>query len=241
MCSADSLASMLGARLSISAHGADDQTARNYEGRAAEFSAWAEEAANAVAATRLRKRFLSHCAMNGRSTALRLLDLGCGSGRDVREFAAGGHSVVGIEPCAAFVRIAKSSHLDVRLGGFHDLERWAQELPLPLRDGLDGIFCLASIFHCAREELPSVLHAVCALLRPGGVLLTTLPCSAVASSSRGKDGRWMTCLPLAAHKAAVQGAGLEIIEADDGLRLYNGSWGTVIARRPLRGPRIWKN
>ena len=65
--------------------------------------------------------------------------------------------------------------------------------------------------------------------RPGG--RGAMPCSA-ASSARGPDGRWATCLPLGEHSRLVSesSASFEVIEADDKLRLYNGSWGTVMAR-----------
>lgn len=215
----------------MAARGADEQTAGNYERRAAEFSAWAEERANSEAAARARERFVACCRRSGKAP-LQLLDLGCGSGRDVREFRRGGHLAVGVEPCAAFVQIARAGGLTVLHGGFSDLECWASEqLPAAMRAGVDGIFCLASIFHCAREQLPPVLGRLRRLLAPGGVLLTTLPCSA-ASSTRGADGRWVTSMPLAEHRATVQRAGFEVVEADEALRLYNGSWGLVIARRP---------
>ena len=208
-----------------------DPTVVNYALRAESFATWADDAANAAAADAVRSRLLKHC---GSRRAL-ILDIGCGPGRDLAAFIAAGHCAVGIEPCAEFVEQARRRGCEVLSGSFADVRApgFAARLPAEFRrrGGVDGIFCLASLFHLPREDLPEVLRALLALLRPGGVLMSTLPCGG-SSSARGADGRWATALPLAAHVALCERVGFRCLDSDDHLRLYNGSWGTVFAQRP---------
>jgi SAM-dependent methyltransferase len=99
---------------------------------------------------------------------LRILDLGCGPGRDLAAFRALGHEPIGLEgspPLAAMAR--RHSGCDV----------WEQDfLALKLPSGhFDGIFANASLFHVPRQELPRVLSELRAALKPDGVLFASNP------------------------------------------------------------------
>lgn len=206
-----------------------DLTTLNYSRRAKRFSAWAEEQGPSEAASGLRARFTKHA---GARRPLRIVDIGCGSGRDLVAFAAAGHRPVGIEPCAELVRIARGRGAEVVHAGFEELTRGTGLLPASFADGADGIFCLASLFHMALTEIPRILRALRAILRPAGVLLTTIPTADRPSSARGTDGRWCTALPLHDHERLLTSAGFELLESDANLRIYNGVWGTCVVRRP---------
>jgi SAM-dependent methyltransferase len=99
---------------------------------------------------------------------LRILDLGCGPGRDLAAFRALGHEPIGLEgspPLAAMAR--RHSGCDV----------WEQDflaLKLP-SSHFDGIFANASLFHVPRQELPRVLSELRAALKPDGVLFASNP------------------------------------------------------------------
>ena len=99
---------------------------------------------------------------------LRLLDLGCGPGRDLLHFSSLGHDVTGLDGCAAFVDHAK------RVSG---CDVWRQdflELRLP-PNHFDGIFANASLFHVPSRELPRVLGELRASLVPEGILFCSNP------------------------------------------------------------------
>ena len=98
----------------------------------------------------------------------RILDLGCGPGRDLRTFRALGHEAVGLDGAARFVDMAR------RHSGCEVLHQDFFALALPA-ERFDGVFANASLFHVPRQELPRVLRELWATLRPQGVLFSSNP------------------------------------------------------------------
>lgn len=97
-----------------------------------------------------------------------ILDFGCGPGRDLRTFAGLGHAAIGLEGTARFAELARAHS---------GCEVWEQDF---LRLGLpearfDGVFANASLFHVPSQELPRVLVALRATLKPGGILFASNP------------------------------------------------------------------
>jgi SAM-dependent methyltransferase len=102
----------------------------------------------------------------------RILDLGCGPGRDLVALRDLGHEVVGLDGCPEFVAMARA---------VSGCEIWQQDLlsmTLP-RASFDGVFANAVLFHVPSLALAGVLERLHAALKPGGVLL--------ASNPRGQD------------------------------------------------------
>lgn len=98
----------------------------------------------------------------------RILDLGCGPGRDLAAFRDLGHHAIGLEGAPQFATMAREHS---------GCEVWLQDflsLALPPRH-FDGIFANASLFHVPRQELPRVLGELHAALKPGGVLFASNP------------------------------------------------------------------
>jgi len=98
----------------------------------------------------------------------KILDFGCGPGRDLKTFAELGHIAIGLEGAARFVTMARA---------YSGCEVWQQDflnLDLP-KQYFDGIFANAALFHVPRQELPRVLFELEATLKPGGVLFSSNP------------------------------------------------------------------
>jgi len=102
------------------------------------------------------------------SPPYRILDFGCGPGRDLIQFVALGHKPVGLDGSPAFVAMAQqNSGCEVLLQDF-----LALDLPT---SHFDGIFANASLFHVPKQELPRVLQALWETLKTDGVLFASNP------------------------------------------------------------------
>ena len=134
---------------------------------------------------------------------LRILDLGCGPGRDLMAFRALGHEPVGLDGSPAFVAMAREHS---------GCEVWQQDflaLDLPAAH-FDGIFANASLFHVPRQELPRVLRELRAALKPDGVLFSSNP---RGNNEEGWNrGRYGVYHDLAAWRAYLTAAGFTELE-----------------------------
>lgn len=98
----------------------------------------------------------------------RILDLGCGPGRDLKAFTSRGHVAVGLDGAEPFVRMAREET------GCEVLHQDFLNLDLPV-EGFDGIFANAVLFHLPSREISQVLRKLHAALRSGGVLFSSNP------------------------------------------------------------------
>jgi SAM-dependent methyltransferase len=98
----------------------------------------------------------------------RILDLGCGPGRDLKAFAELGHIAVGLEGAARFVEMARA---------YSGCKVWQQDfLQLDLPDDyFEGVFANAALCQVPSQELPRVLRELRATLKPNGVLFSSNP------------------------------------------------------------------
>lgn len=104
--------------------------------------------------------------------ALRILDFGCGPGRDLVAFRELGHQVTGLEGSARFCAMAR------QVSGCPVLHQDFLALELP-PGAFDGVFANASLFHIPSAALLGVLGQLHAALDQEGVLLASIP--------RGRD------------------------------------------------------
>ncbi|HEY7219981.1 MAG TPA: class I SAM-dependent methyltransferase [Candidatus Binatia bacterium] len=98
----------------------------------------------------------------------RILDFGCGPGRDLKVFRELGHEAIGLDGAARFIELARA---------YSGCTVWCQDflkLDLPAKF-FDGIFANASLFHVPSQELPRVLKELWAALKPDGVLFSSNP------------------------------------------------------------------
>jgi SAM-dependent methyltransferase len=106
-------------------------------------------------------------ALHG-TAPFKLLDFGCGPGRDLQYFRDLGHEPVGLDGSENLAALAREhSGADV----------WVQDFTAPdLPEArFDGIFANASLFHVPRSHIEAVLATLRASLVPGGVLFASMP------------------------------------------------------------------
>lgn len=117
------------------------------------------------------------------SPTARILDLGCGSGRDSLAFKNKGYQVDAMDYSEALVKKATElTGIPVRQQSFYELE----DVEI-----YDGIWACASLLHCERERLPEVIGRMLRSLKPSGVIYMSFK---YGDSDREKDGRYFTDL-----------------------------------------------
>ena len=158
-----------------------------------------------------------------------ILDFGCGPGRDLKTFSDLGHAAVGLDGAARFVDMARA---------YSGCEVWQQDflrLDLP-QNRFDGVFANASLFHVASQELPRVLAALHATLKPRGVLF--------ASNPRGRNdegwnrGRYGAYYDLATWRGLVSAAAfveLAHYYRPPGLPRHQQPWLASVWRKRVSG------
>ena len=111
----------------------------------------------------------------------RVLDAGCGSGRDAKAFLKMGYQVEAFDASPAMVELAREhTGLPVKVMTFADVD-WKEEF--------DGIWCCASLLHVPAVELPGVMRRLADALKPGGVWYVSFK---YGDGEREMDGRRFT-------------------------------------------------
>ena len=118
----------------------------------------------------------------------KVLDIGCGSGRDLAVLHKLGYDCYGVDPVLEFVEIAQRIHPElenrIALGKLPDLQ-------VPFNGNFDGVLCSAVLMHIDIEQLPATATAIKSCLKVGGRLLYSVPSKRldVVISNRDLNGR----------------------------------------------------
>ena len=92
----------------------------------------------------------------------RILDAGCGSGRDSLAFKEMGHEIVAFDASKKLAAVAARE-----LGETVEVKRFQE---IQYTSAFDGIWACASLLHVPLRELPEVLSNLEVALKQGGVL-----------------------------------------------------------------------
>ena len=112
------------------------------------------------------------------SPGARILDFGCGSGRDAKHFADAGYQVTATDGSAKLCRLARThTGLPVRHELFQDLADV---------EAYDAIWACSSILHLPKRELPDVLAKMARAVVPGGVIYTSFKHGAFEGERNGR-------------------------------------------------------
>ncbi len=113
----------------------------------------------------------------------RILDVGCGSGRDTLAFKNKGYQVDAIDYSEELVKKAtRLTGIPIKLKSFYEVDDY---------EAYDGIWACASLLHCERSRLAEVLEKMVQALKPNGVIYMSFK---YGDSDREKDGREFTDL-----------------------------------------------
>lgn len=169
-----------------------DRTIEYYETHSAEFIAGTEN----VDMRELRQRFLKYL-----KPRQKILDAGCGSGRDIIAFREAGYEVDAFDASPVLCQSAsEKTGIVVRQLRFEELEGEEQ---------YDGIWACASLLHVKSENLSDVMNRLKSLLKKDGVLYVSFKYGTV---ERVKDGRYFNDLTEKGCCQLLNEAGLSLKE-----------------------------
>ena len=177
---------------------------------------YAEETKNSLVYDALGE-FLSRVEEKGR-----ILDLGCGSGRDSFFFLEKGFFVDSMDGSEDMKREAERLFgINVRLSDFLSLDE---------EEKYDGVWAQTSILHLEEESLRKVLNLISRALKTGGVFYTSFRKGEVDGFENGRwytnmtESRFSSLLPSNLHIEKVW-------EGKDVRPGVNKTWLSIISRK----------
>ncbi len=166
----------------------------------------------------LRRRFVSLLP-----EGTRIIDIGCGCGRDVKAFCNMGYQAIGLDASEELANEAKKNlGVEVIIG---DMTTWRAQEPF------DGIWCCASLLHLREEEANAFFQNLQYNLKPDGILFLSV--KEGIKTGYDEKGRYMRNYTEQELKRKFETAGLEIIEIDtseDGLGRAGFRWLNAFCR-----------
>jgi SAM-dependent methyltransferase len=162
------------------------------------------------------------------NTPGKILDLGCGPGRDLVAFQQLGHLVTGLDATPAFVEMAKQAA---------NCPVWEQSflsLDLPANH-FDGIFANASLIHVPTSEMLRVLQDLHkSLVDRGTLAMSMMRGSYEGFSERTTGSRYVAGWEYATLAPQLLAAGFQILNhyyRPPGMPIEQQSWLVIVAQK----------
>ena len=149
----------------------------------------------------------------------RILDAGCGSGRDSRAFKQQGYSVVAFDASSEMCRMA-SEYIGEKV-----LQMRFDEIDF--NEEFDGVWACASLLHVPNDELPDVLEKIRKALKNKGILYVSFK---YGEGSRQRGERTFSDFTEGTVRVLLDKAGFTILEC-----------GVTSDIRPGRADEKWVN
>ena len=132
----------------------------------------------------------------------KILDFGCGSGRDTKYFLEEGYLVEAIDGSAELCKMASQyTGVSVKQMFFHELD---------IVGVYDGIWACSSILHVPRKDLPDILARLRRALKVGGYLYASFK---YGEFSGDRKGRFFTDFTEGSFNAMISSVGgFQLIE-----------------------------
>jgi len=164
--------------------------------------------------------FLKYVIPNGK-----ILDLGCGSGRDSKEFIKRGYSVVAIDGSQEMCKRA-SDYIgqEVACTLFNEIE---------YKDEFDGVWACATLLHLPKEVLPEVIARISRALKDNAYFYLSFK---YGGFSGERNGRFFTDMNEETFQELIRKySEFEIIETmiTEDVRPYreNEKWLNIVLRK----------
>ncbi|MEK7540343.1 MAG: class I SAM-dependent methyltransferase [Patescibacteria group bacterium] len=99
----------------------------------------------------------------------KVLDAGCGVGRDIKEFLKRGFEATGVDYSSKNIKIAEQSFVGAKL-----FEGNILEMNFLSSSSFDGVWACASVLHLKKKDLPLALKEFRRILKPKGRLFVSV-------------------------------------------------------------------
>jgi cyclopropane fatty-acyl-phospholipid synthase-like methyltransferase len=162
----------------------------------------------------------------------KLLEIGCGSGRDTSYMIKNGYDVIGIDGSIKMIEEAKKLHPELYSKLFYKI------LPndLDFNDKFDGIYSIATLMHLSQIDLEKTILNIYNLLNTNGKFLMSVSLFRNDINKNGFDekGRFFLTLSKNEWISVLENNGFKIedtITNKDGLNRESISWLTIISKK----------
>lgn len=152
-----------------------------------------------------------------------ILDHGCGSGRDAREFTERGYRVIGIDFSEKMI---ENSRKNAPKADFKLMDIVEMEFP---ENYFDGAWSIASLLHIPKSDIPKAIGKVYGCLKENGVWRITV-----------KEGEGEVIKPDARYGGVEKFWSLFRKDELEGY-LQNAGFGILDSRAEQAGPVSWVN
>lgn len=166
-----------------------------------------------------RKKFASYLPNEAS-----VIDMGCGSGRDVMAFSDMGHDAAGLDAAKEILKLAEE-RLEIKTIAA-DMSEYKAASPY------DGIWCCASLIHLSDEEKARFFRNLERNLKPGGVLFVSV--KEGIETGRDGDGVYTNNCTWEELKRYLESAGCGILEdrvTTDAMGRSGVKWLNVFAKK----------
>lgn len=170
--------------------------------------------------TEIQDLFLAYVPVGGK-----ILDYGCGSGRDTKYFLNKGYNVDAIDGSEELCKIAGNyTGISVKKMMFEELD---------CIEVYDGIWACASILHVANKKLPTILRKMTDAVKNGGVMYTSFK---YGEFEGYRNGRYFTYHTKESFRKIIEdipGLTIEKMWVSDDVRAERGEeqWLNLILRK----------
>src|SRR6056297_797733 len=156
----------------------------------------------------------------------RVLEIGAGSGRDLRLLLETGYDAYGIDASEEMVAHAKREYPELK-------ERYVTgEIPsstLFFGGEFDGILCAAVLMHLPDDQVHRAAESIGDNLKQGGALLLSVPLERpdIDATNRSRDGRLFVLPPSEYYETLFEKTGfthMKTISEEDGLGRAGYHW-----------------
>jgi SAM-dependent methyltransferase len=160
------------------------------------------------------------------SPAGRILDIGCGSGRDMAELQRQGFDAYGVDATPEFVNLAQKTH--PTLAG-RIQEGALPDLGLPFNGEFDGVLCSAVLMHIDTADLLNAALSIKNCLKVNARLLISVPTHRADADDQERDthGRLFKTYSPGYLRLIFKRLGLTLIdqwESEDAMKRQGVGW-----------------